>query len=242
MERGFVDEFVTLFLQFQCKTNFRYSYSFTRRNVSVTDKSFQIVERILKSNKMEKPFHFVLLLERIIWRWSLKGSTSHHNANTPPRICVIYKTFVNSNWKYQYLACTFSYQYVPNLTSYQENLIRFSYIAKEIDGNLISFLWNLLRLPRRNIDQIAWGFNYLWMKFYFHNEMIKSNVLTYEIKWYGKNMHNQWNQLDPLVWRWLSSKDMLTGCLKLDKFNSFLPLYHINSINNFYLSWLKELS
>jgi hypothetical protein len=46
------------FLQFQCKTNFRYRDSFTQRNVSVTDKSFQIVERILKSNKTEKPFRF----------------------------------------------------------------------------------------------------------------------------------------------------------------------------------------
>jgi hypothetical protein len=27
-------------------------------NISVTDKSFQIVERILKSNKTEKPFRF----------------------------------------------------------------------------------------------------------------------------------------------------------------------------------------
>jgi hypothetical protein len=38
-------------------TNFHYGYSFTRRNVFVTDKSFQIVERILKSNKTV-PFRF----------------------------------------------------------------------------------------------------------------------------------------------------------------------------------------
>jgi hypothetical protein len=63
----FCNEFVTL----QCKTNFCYGYSFTRGNVSVPDKSFQIVEHILKSNKTEKPFHFVSLLEWIIWRWSL---------------------------------------------------------------------------------------------------------------------------------------------------------------------------
>jgi hypothetical protein len=68
---GFVRICNAFFLQFQCKTNFRYRYSFTRRNVSVTDKSFQIVERILKSNKTEKPFRFVSLLEWIIWRWSL---------------------------------------------------------------------------------------------------------------------------------------------------------------------------
>jgi hypothetical protein len=57
MER-FCNGFVTVFLKFQCKTNFRYRYSFTRRNVSVTDKSFQIVQWILKLNKTEKPFRF----------------------------------------------------------------------------------------------------------------------------------------------------------------------------------------
>jgi hypothetical protein len=72
----FSNEFVTLFFQFQCKTNFRYGYSFTWRNVSVTDKLFQIVERILKSNKMEKPFRFVSLLERICSIQSTNKQTS----------------------------------------------------------------------------------------------------------------------------------------------------------------------
>jgi hypothetical protein len=34
------------------------NFSVKRINISVTDKSFQIVERILKSNKTEKPFRF----------------------------------------------------------------------------------------------------------------------------------------------------------------------------------------
>jgi hypothetical protein len=56
------------FCNFSVKTNFCYGYSFSRRNVSVTDESIQIVERILKSNKTEIAFRFVSLLERIIWR------------------------------------------------------------------------------------------------------------------------------------------------------------------------------
>jgi hypothetical protein len=46
------------FLQFQCKTNFRYGYSFTWRNVSVTDKSFQIVDFEVKQNGKTNPFRF----------------------------------------------------------------------------------------------------------------------------------------------------------------------------------------
>jgi hypothetical protein len=46
--------------QFQCKTNFRYGYSFTRRNVSVTDKSFSDcgTDFEVKQNGKTVPFRF----------------------------------------------------------------------------------------------------------------------------------------------------------------------------------------